>query len=163
MTRAPHLHLYMTRAHSLRTGARQRCAPSYQASGPTHTYCSGPHSTTVDYIICNQSATFICSSASTLDDHAFNTSNHLPLKVVVHNIVLQDVEQNGPGKKINWTKAESDGSLSIYIQNISSLISPLTGRDYTSIDELDTEISNHLPSYCFYCPQHSSLLSTWQV
>ena len=113
-----------------------------QASGPTHTYCSGPHSTTVDYIICNQSATFICSSASTLDDHALNTSDHLPLKVVVDNVVLQDVEQNGPGKKINWTKAESDGSLSADTQNISSLISPLIGRDYTSIDELDTEISN---------------------
>jgi len=60
---------------------------------------------------------------------------------VVDNVVLQDVEQNGPGKKINWTKAESDGSLSIHIQNISSLISPLIGRDYTSIDELDMDIS----------------------
>ena len=51
-----------------------------QASGPTHTYCSGPHSTTVDYIICNQSAYFICSSASTLDDHALNTSDHITLE-----------------------------------------------------------------------------------
>ena len=86
----------------------------------------------------------------------------LPLKVVVDNVVLQDVEQNGPGKKINWTKAESDGSLSAYTQNISSLISPLIGRDYTSIDELDTEISN--TCLAIVSTAHSTtLLSTWQV
>ena len=66
---------------------------SSHATGLTYTYHSGPHFTTVDYILCNQAAAYFCSTVSTIEDHPLNTSDHLPLAVVADNAVFQEVNQ----------------------------------------------------------------------
>ena len=113
---------------------------SSHATGPTYTYHSGPHFTTVDHILCNQAAAYLCSTVSTLEDHPLNTSDHLPLAVAVDSAVSQTVDQKKHDNSINWNKGISDGSVSDYSHRVSQMVLPLIGRAYDSQDDLDSEI-----------------------
>ena len=113
---------------------------SSHATGPTYTYHSGPHFTTVDPILCNQAAAYLCSTVSTFEDHPLNTSDHLPLAVAVDSAVSQTVDQKKHDNSINWNKGISDGSVSEYSHRVSQMVLPLIGRAYDSQDDLDSEI-----------------------
>ena len=45
-----------------------------ETSGPRYTYCSGEVRTTVDYMLANQSGSYLITSSAVLEDHLLNTS-----------------------------------------------------------------------------------------
>ena len=51
------------------------------STGPIHTYSSGDHSTTLDYVIGIVALAEMLQSCEILDDNPLNTSDHLPLYV----------------------------------------------------------------------------------
>ena len=54
---------------------------SVLSSGPLHTYTSGGHSSTLDYVLGNAASADLFLSCVTLDDDPLNTSDHLPISV----------------------------------------------------------------------------------
>ena len=52
-------------------------------SGPDYTYCSGSHSTIVDYILADVKASSCIESCEVLVDTNQNTSDHLALSMII--------------------------------------------------------------------------------
>ena len=68
------------------------------AAGPTYTYHSGSHATTVDYILSTLAAANISGHVQTMEDHPLNTSDQLPLTIKL-NIAPTLVQDFYPTKK----------------------------------------------------------------
>ena len=105
------------------------------------TYHSGVHSSTVDYVILNLSAAHISDHVETLNDHPLNTSDHLPLSVSVLATPTL-AEESGRGPSVNWDRAVQSNLIPEYIARVGPLLSPLLGRSYSSVEELEQEVSS---------------------
>ena len=77
-----------------------------------------------------------------LEGHPLNTSDHLPLTIELNcNPLL--VQQSSTSQRIDWDnlKALLSGQLVDYSSRVSSLLSSFIDRDYSSITDVEHEIS----------------------
>ena len=109
--------------------------------GPIHTYSSGDHSTTPDYVIGNVALAEMLQSCETLDDDPLNTSDHLPILTKLAS-QHQPPSQEAPKKpvRLNWDLAARDGSALTYAAQVEAIINPLLEKDYSSIDEIEADL-----------------------
>ena len=111
------------------------------STGPIHTYSSGDHSTTLDYVIGNVALAEMLQSCEILDDNPLNTSDHLPILTKLafqHQLPLKE-----PPKKsvrLDWDLAARDGSASMYAAQVEAIVNPLLEKDYFSIDEIEADL-----------------------
>ena len=108
------------------------------SSGPTHTYSSGGHSTTIDYIIGNTALAELLLSCKTLNDDPLNTSDHLPILaklVFQQQLLLDDMSVKPP--RLNWDLASNDG---LYSAQVDEFVKPFLGNDYSSIAEIESDL-----------------------
>lgn len=94
------------------------------ANGARYTFANSIHQTTVDYCLLDCTYAHLVKSCYTLFPGSLNLSDHLPL------VMQLDVQpsicvppRTTPG--LNWQKGLSDGHMDRYIDQVSSLISPL--------------------------------------
>ena len=110
--------------------------------GPVYTYCSGDTRRTIDYILVNQSASYLVSTTSIHDDHPLNTSDHLALSAVLE--VSVDHSRNGnhanQRPRVNWEVASTSPYLKEYSAEVEKLVFPLIGSSYDSITQIEWEI-----------------------
>ena len=102
------------------------------STGPIHTYSSGDHSTTLDYVIGNVVLAEMLQSCEILDDNPLNTSDHLPILTKLafqHQLPSQE-----PPKKpvrLDWDLAACDRSASTYAAQVEAIVNPLLEKDYS--------------------------------
>ena len=94
---------------------------SSTSSGPSYTYHSGKATSTVDYIIVNQSSCGLLASCKGLPDHPLNISDHLPLELSFQSISSESAP-NPPTSKVHWKKAISSGAVSKYAQALDECV-----------------------------------------
>ena len=94
--------------------------------GPIHTYSSGNHSTTLDYVIGNVALAEMLQSCETLDDDPLNTSDHLPILTRLAS-QHQPPSQEAPKKpvRLDWDLAARDGSAFTYAAQVEAIVNPL--------------------------------------
>ena len=115
------------------------------SSGPSYTYFSGAHHTTVDYCLLDNHDAHILQDCVTLDHHPLNLSDHLPVSTCLD---LTSLVQNKPlrNPKINWKRANLDGSIARYQQHvISDLLTHHNSCDLSMAEksvQLDHEIQS---------------------
>ena len=112
------------------------------SSGPIHTYSSGDHSTTLDYVIGNAALANVLQSCETLVDDPLNTSDHLPILTKLA-FTPKIFSQNAQDKstRLNWDLAAHNGSTSEYAAQVEEIVKPLLEKDYSSIGEIETDLS----------------------
>ena len=98
------------------------------STGPSYTYFSKNHQTTVDYCLLDSSAAHLIHYCGTLEQHSLNLSDHLPLTIHLDLDILKEDPQDKE-IKLNWKKAISDGSISDYQCQVNSYLSNLLSND----------------------------------
>ena len=132
---------------------------STHASGPSYTYHSGSMKTTVDYIILDPQSALLFEDCLTHDEDALNISDHLPQSVVVNIDLLEGGKQNKQSRKINWSVAcESDSCIVAYQEEVKLILSPLLGKIYDTVEEIDKDITE-VSSLCVRLQKLLYLLS----
>jgi len=110
------------------------------AIGPTHTYSSGDHHTTIDYFLATNDCASLLSECKTRE-HPVKTSDHLPFSL---KLVIPCVRQPQPPPaepRINWKKVNADGSFRTYSAAISNIIGhTLASPPCNSVEQLDDKI-----------------------
>ena len=91
------------------------------SSGPSYTYFSGAHRTTVDYCLLDNHAAHILQGCVTLDHHPLNTSPYQLVSISPHSCKTNPLRN----PKINWKRANLDGSIARYQQHVSTYFSDL--------------------------------------
>ncbi len=119
------------------------CSLSVESiSSPVHTYYSNSVSTTVEYVVGNHAISNFLTSCRTIEDHPLNTSDHLPLSINLH---LKSPPSAPPSSKccspLNWRASVTNGSSVTYANRTDDLVCRLIDKDYSSIDELDLDLS----------------------
>ena len=111
------------------------------SDGPQYTFWNSQSRTSVDYIIgCLQASQFI-NSCFTHDVSPLNTSDHLPLFIVLDiSVVTNKPNHTSENQKIDWIKARKTNRLYVYQEQVASLVHPLLGNMYDSVEHLDNEI-----------------------
>ena len=112
------------------------------ATGPTHTYSSGPFSTTLDYIIGNFTTSTVIGSCSVEEEHPLNTSDHLPVTSKLNLSMLTTASSTSNHATLDWTAAVRDGCSSWYASRTNNAIAPFLNKDYSSIEEIEADISH---------------------
>ena len=94
--------------------------------GPIHTYSSGDHSTTLDYVIGNVALAEMLQSCETLYDDPLNTSDHLPIFTRLAS-QHQPPSQEAPKKpvRLDWDLAARDRSAFTYAAQVEAIVNPL--------------------------------------
>ena len=110
-------------------------------TGPTHTYSSGPFSTTLDYIIGNFTTSIVIGSCSVEEEHPLNTSDHLPITSKLNLSMLTTASSTSNHTTLDWTAAVRDGCSSRYASRTNA-IAPFLNKDYSSIEETEADISH---------------------
>ena len=102
------------------------------STGPIHTYSSGDHSTTLDYVIGNVALAEMLQSCETLDDDPLNTSDHLPILTRLAS-QHQPPSQEAPKKpvRLDWDLAAHDESGFTYAAQVEAIINPLLEKKTT--------------------------------
>ena len=111
------------------------------ATGPTYTYSSGGSFTTLDYIIGNAVLASYLTSCRTIEDHSLNTSDHLPLSVKLNIQSVTNVQRVKDKPSLNWNRSRENGSCDVYAQRTDSMVKPLLDKDYSSIEEIEKDLS----------------------
>ena len=115
---------------------------SQWSTGPSYTFHSGDHFTTVDYIITNRIAAEFLGQSKCMDEHSLNISDHLPLNITLEvNPLYRSETKVEP--KVDWKKAaDSEKSLLLVYENaVKEIVSPFLETTNTCISELENEIS----------------------
>ena len=108
------------------------------ASGPVHTFQLGSNVTTIDYVLVNYDAIRGVSSCITLEDHALNTSDHLPIKCTVDLTHLRySASTTFPSQPLNWTEGEKSHHTTLYAKATDEIVRPLAQKEFHSIEEVD--------------------------
>ena len=96
------------------------------STGPIHTYSSGNHSTTLDYVIGNVVLAEMLQSCEALDDDPLNTSDHLPILTRLAS-QHQPPSQEALKKpvRLDWGLAAHDGSAFTYAAQVEEIVNPL--------------------------------------
>ena len=113
---------------------------SHISSGPIHTYHSGSVSTTVDYVLGNLALSSVLSSCDTLEDHSLNTSDHLP---IISNLDMTFLSHSPLESSpfLNWKRSVKEGTISAYTSLTDDLVRPFMEKDYSCIEELDSDVA----------------------
>ena len=102
--------------------------------GPGFTYCSGHTRTTVDYILVNQSASYLITDSEVLDNHPLNTSDHLAVHAAMEINPILSCKDTSETQRVNWKKAMSDQPcIQSYQRAVDVILRPLIGNTYDSI------------------------------
>ena len=113
------------------------------AQGPVHTYHCSSVSTTVDYVLGNLPLSTGLLACETLEDHPLNTSDHLPIVTKLDfKPLLSSTKVSNCCPPLDWTRSLSDGSADTYAALSDDMVRPLMDRDYSSIEELEKDISH---------------------
>ena len=111
------------------------------STGPIHTYSSGDHSTTLDYVIGNVALAEMLQSCETIDDDPLNTSDHLPILTRLAS-QHQPPSQKAPKKpvRLDWDLAACDRSAFMYAAQVEAIVNQLLEKkNYSSIDEIEAD------------------------
>ena len=112
------------------------------ATGPVHTFYSSRSSTTIDYAIGNQALSTVLVSCRDEEDHPLNTSDHLPIVTKSHlSLLTSTFTSPAHAPRLDWDSGRRQGCLSRYSSLTSSTVSTLPERDYSSIQEIEADIS----------------------
>ena len=121
------------------------------SSGPSYTYSSGGHISTVDYVLGNSDAVRGVCSCNTLEEHPLNTSDHLPIYSTFDlTHVRHPIPPAFPFQHLDWYQAKKTGLATQYARICNETVSPLLGKDYSSIEEINvvckkiTDAANNL-------------------
>lgn len=112
------------------------------SQGPVHTYHSGSVSSTVDYVVGNHAISQLLTSCCSMDDHPLNTSDHLPLSLNLRLRIPSSTLASNSSSPLNWRAATTDGSSATYAKCSDDLVRHLIEKDYSSVDELDSDLSS---------------------
>ena len=95
-----------------------------------YTYSSGPHFTTVDYMIATQDLAPQITRCITLDEHELNTSDHLPIILSLSLLADEHPKEIQPisKPKINWREAIRTNSTAVYASEVDSKFSHLLAK-----------------------------------
>ena len=115
---------------------------SHLATGPVNTYSSGSNSTTPDYIIGNFTTSTVMVACRVEEEHPLNTSNHLPISSKSSLSMLTTVSTAPNHIALDWTSAIRDNCISQYASQTDKVVSPLLNKDYSSIEEIEADISH---------------------
>ena len=116
---------------------------SHLARGPVHTYHCSSVSTTVDYVLGNLPLSTGLLACDTLEDHPLNTSDHLPIVTKLDfKPLLSSTKVSSRCPPLDWARSLSDGSANTYATLSDDLVRPLMDKDYSSIEELEKDISH---------------------
>ena len=77
-----------------------------------------------------------------MEDHPLNTSDYLPIisKLNLKALRLSSTSSN-MCSPLDWERARNDGSILSYTSLSNSLVDPLLEKDYSSIHEIESDIS----------------------
>ena len=115
---------------------------SHLATGPVNTYSSGSNSTTPDYIIGNFTTSTVMVACRVEEEHPLNTSDHLPISSKLNLSMLTTVSTTPNHIALDWTSAIRDNCISQYASQTDQVVSPLLNKDYSSIEEIEADISH---------------------
>ena len=117
---------------------------SSMASGPSYTFSSGTHFTTVDYIFASQNLASLIESCGIMDEHKLNTSDLLII-VTLSKAKLVDTPSQ-VSTKINWREASCTHATLLYTPKLTTN-SPtsLTRSTKTSQKWRVTSVSLQIP------------------
>ena len=99
--------------------------------GPRYTFSNSMTQTTVDYMIASHDASDLIRRCFTHKPAPLNCSDHLPISTVL-NIPTATITLPHPptDQRVNWAKALKSNCLIAYQKQVSSIVSPLLGRQY---------------------------------
>ena len=115
---------------------------SHLAAGPVHTYQNNETATTLDYVIGNLSASAVLNSCSIIEDHPLNTSDHLPVVSKLNLRLLPSPVSPKRNPSLDWDQANKDGSILFYASLSNDLVKPLLKNIYSTIQEIEVDISH---------------------
>ena len=109
--------------------------------GPRFTYCSGGHSTTVDYIIADASLASRIDRSWTMVDIAENVSDHLPLSVSLQIQALTECSAYiDPDDMIDWDQDKTGEAVDLYMRGVQVIVSPALNSELNTCDDINQEI-----------------------
>ena len=112
------------------------------ATGPTHTFFGGGRNTTVDFCFIDCWAAHLVFECEVQQRHPLNLSDHLALNVKLDCKPQVMVHHEDTNRKLNWTKAASNGSIVNFQNMVSSSLTPFLEHPLVSITEVDKEIAS---------------------
>ena len=109
--------------------------------GPQYTFWNSLTRTSVDYIIGCLQASQVIHSCFTHELSPLNTSDHLPISIVLQIPVDScKLHHSLQDQRIDWVKARGLRCVGTYQDLVSAVVHPLLGRMYDSPEQLDNEI-----------------------
>ena len=112
------------------------------ASVPIHTYHSGPISTTVDYVLGNLALASSLTSCVISEDHPLNTSDHVPIFTCLNmNVFKLFQPSHNTIPHLCWERSVNNGSVMLYASRCDDFVRPFMNKDYSSIEQLDNDIT----------------------
>ena len=115
---------------------------SERSEGPSYTFWSSNHQTTVDYNIIGDAD--IASDVTRCFTHSvapLNTSDHLPVSAVLRVAKApMSCYRTMSHPQVNWSKVQDSASLEEYQRRVSAVVTPLLGKIYEDVSELNDEI-----------------------
>ena len=109
-------------------------------TGPSYTYASGVHRTTVDYFITSENSAPHIESCMVHEEDPLNTSDHLPISLLFGINPRMMTQSHNQGPKIDWRKARSSNCLTVYQSKVDEVLRPVINGTYNSIEDVDREI-----------------------
>ena len=76
------------------------------------------------------------------EEHPLNTSDHLPISSKLNLSMLTTVSTAPNHIALDWTSAIRDDCISQYASQTDQVVSPLLNKDYSSIEEIEADISH---------------------
>ena len=110
-------------------------------TGPSYTYASGVHRTTVDYFITSESSAPHIESCMVHEEDPLNTSDHLPISLLFGINPRMMIQSHNWGPRIDWRKARSSNCLTVYQSKVDEVLRPVINGTYNSIEDVDREIT----------------------
>ena len=113
------------------------------ATGPSYTYFSGSVRTTVDYVLLNLSASSKLLACTILDEVDLNTSDHLPLSVLLSGSVTKKGRvSDAKMPRIDWYEARKGTYLSSYAKEVRERLTPYLDKVVDSVEQVDNEVKH---------------------
>ncbi len=111
--------------------------------GPTYTYQSGDHSTTVDYVISGATTASIIEDCWTGDDVPGNVSDHLSISVSLKIDVPINTVPEAP-VRLDWEKALAANIICRYTEGVQHIVSTSLRSSLITVNDEIVRASDEL-------------------
>ena len=96
----------------------------------------------VDYVLGNLARTPSLTSCVISEDHPLNTSDYVPIFTCLNmNVFKLSQPSHNTIPHLCWEHSVNDGSVMLYAFRCDDLMRPFMNKDYSSIEQLDNDIS----------------------